>query len=246
MGDFGSKALVKAFCLWYSGSMGGEVGVQYPPPPPMCGGGDSWVGPGAPQPGGPAVSHAVPAPPQGSGSAEGPQRRVASGHCMAPRRRRAARPLGTAGPCVCPLPPPLPPAPQASVTCVSCGPEGQRTASEATPGAVGQAVEGVAKAVGGGYCRLQMPWRPALGVRGTVAGHRLGALEGGGRVPPSNASLLWTPPLCTSEGFLGWGPATPSYVFRRPVWLCAVAPSALCPSAGTERSLWFWGICWFL
>ena len=34
-----------------------------------------------------------------------------------------------------------------------------------------------AKAVGGGYCRLQMPLRLALGVRGTVAGHRLGALE---------------------------------------------------------------------
>ena len=37
----------------------------------------------------------------------------------------------------------------------------------------------VAKAVGGGYCQLQMPLKPALGVRGTVAGHRLGALGGG-------------------------------------------------------------------
>ena len=42
-------------------------------------------------------------------------------------------------------------------------------------------LEGVAKAVGGGYCRLHMPLKPALGVRGTVPGHRLGALEGGGR-----------------------------------------------------------------
>ena len=33
------------------------------------------------------------------------------------------------------------------------------------------------KAVGGGYCRLQTPLKVALGVRGTVAGHRLGALE---------------------------------------------------------------------
>ena len=41
-------------------------------------------------------------------------------------------------------------------------------------------LEEVAKAVGGGYCRLQMPLRLALAVRGTVAGHRLGALEGGG------------------------------------------------------------------
>ena len=40
-------------------------------------------------------------------------------------------------------------------------------------------LEEVVKAVGGGYCRLQIPLKPALGVRGTVAGHRLGALEGG-------------------------------------------------------------------
>ena len=48
---------------------------------------------------------------------------------------------------------------------------------------LGRRLEGVAKAVGGGYCRLQMPLRPALGIRGTVAGHRLGALEGGGYLP---------------------------------------------------------------
>ena len=40
-------------------------------------------------------------------------------------------------------------------------------------------LEEVAKAVGGSYCRLQMSLRPALGVRETVAGHRLGALGGG-------------------------------------------------------------------
>ena len=45
---------------------------------------------------------------------------------------------------------------------------------------LGRRLEEVAKAVGGGYCRLQMPSRLALGVRGTVAGHRLGALEEGG------------------------------------------------------------------
>ena len=46
------------------------------------------------------------------------------------------------------------------------------------------------KAVGGGHCRLQMPLKLALAVRGTVAGHRLGALEGGGGITsvPSNAS----------------------------------------------------------
>ena len=48
-------------------------------------------------------------------------------------------------------------------------------------------LEEVAKAVGGGYCRLQMPLKLALAVRGTVAGRRLDALEGGGgegTVPP--------------------------------------------------------------
>ena len=50
-------------------------------------------------------------------------------------------------------------------------------------------LEEVAEAVGGGYCQLQMPLGLALGVRETVAGHRLGPLEGG-RVPPSNASLV--------------------------------------------------------
>ena len=45
---------------------------------------------------------------------------------------------------------------------------------------LGRRLEEVAKAVGGGYCRLQMPWKLAFGVRETEAGHRLGALEGGG------------------------------------------------------------------
>ena len=45
---------------------------------------------------------------------------------------------------------------------------------------LGRRLEEVAEAVGGGYCRLQMPLTLVLGVRGTVAGHRLGALEKGG------------------------------------------------------------------
>ena len=55
---------------------------------------------------------------------------------------------------------------------------------EGTSEAVRQAVGGVAKAVRGGYCRLQMPLKLALAVREAVAGHRLGALEGGGVPPP--------------------------------------------------------------
>ena len=40
---------------------------------------------------------------------------------------------------------------------------------------LGRRLEEVAKAVGGGCYRLPMPLTLALGVRGTVAGHRLGA-----------------------------------------------------------------------
>ena len=52
---------------------------------------------------------------------------------------------------------------------------------------------GVVKAVGGGYCRLQMPLKPALGVRETVAGHRLGTLERGGQggTPPPLPMHPW-------------------------------------------------------
>ena len=76
-------------------------------------------------------------------------------------------------------------------------------------GRLGRRLEEVAKAVGGGYCRLQMPLRLALAVRKTVAGHRLGASQrgGGGGYPPppsSNASLLGTHP--TEQGLWGlWG-----------------------------------------
>ena len=65
-------------------------------------------------------------------------------------------------------------------------------ASEVAPAAGRQAV-------GGGYCRLQMPLKPALGVRGTVAGHRLSALEG----PPSDASLH-TGPVGVLVGTSWW------------------------------------------
>ena len=42
-------------------------------------------------------------------------------------------------------------------------------------------LEEVVKAVGGGYCRLQIPLKLALAVSGTSAGQRLGGLEGGDR-----------------------------------------------------------------
>ena len=56
---------------------------------------------------------------------------------------------------------------------------------------LGRRLEEVAKAVGGGYCRLQMPLSLAYAVRETVAGHRLGALEEGGGVPPPLPMHPW-------------------------------------------------------
>ena len=61
------------------------------------------------------------------------------------------------------------------------------------PGRLDRRLEGVAKAVGGGYCRLQMPVSLGLGIRGTVARRRLGALDGG--VPPTPFQCIpaWDP-----------------------------------------------------
>ena len=59
-------------------------------------------------------------------------------------------------------------------------------------------LEEVAEAVGGGYCRLQMPLRLALCVRGTVAGCWWGALEGGGGLPPSPSNASPPPPSSAS------------------------------------------------
>ena len=74
------------------------------------------------------------------------------------------------------LPPPPPPPPRAALE----GKGPQRRPHRR----LRRRLEEVAKAVEGGYCRLQMPLKPALAVRGTLAGHRLGALEGGGLHPP--------------------------------------------------------------
>ena len=74
-------------------------------------------------------------------------------------------PLCPAAPLLCPVTPPPP-----SDALEGKGP--QRRAQKR----VGRRLEEVAKAVGGGYCRLQMSLSLALGVRGTVAGPRLGAL----------------------------------------------------------------------
>ena len=51
---------------------------------------------------------------------------------------------------------------------------------------LGRRLEEVAKAVGGGYCWLQMPLKLALAVRETMAGHRLGT-------PPPPPTFQCTP-----------------------------------------------------
>ena len=78
-------------------------------------------------------------------------------------------------------------------------------------------LEEVAKSVWGGYCWLQMPLRLALAVRETVTGHRLGALKGGGRVPPllpmhpwgmgvgSKLAGAWWPVIVTPLAHGRWG-----------------------------------------
>ena len=87
-------------------------------------------------------------------------------------------------------PPPPPPTPRSRDALEGEGP--QRRPQKR----LDRQLEEVAKAVGGGYCRLQMPLRLAPGVREPVAGHRLGALggRGGGYLPPSNASLPGSTP----------------------------------------------------
>ena len=81
----------------------------------------------------------------------------------------------------------------------------------------GRRLEEVAKAVGGGYCRLQMALKLALAVRGTVAGHRLGALEreGGGYVPPFQC----IPGEGAGEGELGRSTQYHSKVGFRPMFV---------------------------
>ena len=67
-------------------------------------------------------------------------------------------------------------------------------------------LEEVAKAVGGGYCRLQMPWKLALAVREAVAGRWLGALKGEEGVPPPPFQCL--PGPRTTDRFCSIGKGT--------------------------------------
>ena len=84
------------------------------------------------------------------------------------------------------LPPPLPPPPPLQGRQWVAGTDAlEGEGPQRRPqGRFDRRLEEVAEAVGGGYCRLQMPLKLALAVRETVAGRRLGAMEGGGGLPP--------------------------------------------------------------
>ena len=122
--------------------------------------------------------------------------------------------------------------------------------AEAAPEAVRQAAGGVAQAVGGGYCRLQMPLRPALAVRWSVAGHRLGALEGeggGGGSALSSASLPYPEPEGYNGSLLGtnstWFPARrgadlPGPSASRPATLSPAAPPAISAASHRRHPHW--------
>ena len=62
-------------------------------------------------------------------------------------------------------------------------------------------LEEVAKAVGGGYCRLQMPLAIGTWREGDVPGRRLGALQGGGGgyLPPFQCIPACGVPLLPPE-----------------------------------------------
>ena len=80
-------------------------------------------------------------------------------------------------------------------------------------------LEEVAKAVGGGYCRLLMSLKPALAVRETVAGRWQGAREVG--TSPSKTSLG----LCTGHGDVVRRPMASPRGSPVPCALCSAASS---------------------
>ena len=145
-----------------------------------------------------AASHGPGDAPGGSG--RGPRARKAppcprglpgqgpGGAALQPRRPRGAHPM--AGPSCAQGVGGGVAVKECGSTCAECrGAVEGKGPRRRPPEAVGQAVGGGCQS---GHCRLQMPLRLALGVRVTVAGRRLGALEGGrGGVPPALPMHRW-------------------------------------------------------
>ena len=87
-------------------------------------------------------------------------------------------------------------------------------------------LEEVAKAVGGGYCRLHMLLKLALAIRETVAGHRLGALEG--YAPPPLSPMHPCSPW--------WGHSKPApFSHSNP---SHPKPQGACTRAATDSCAW--------
>ena len=106
---------------------------------------------------------------------------------------------------------------------------------------INQRLEEVAKAAGGGYCRLQMPLGLALGVRETVAG-RPGGGGGGGNLPPFQCipdvgvafatSRLWSRHSTLIMGLRGGGASL--------VWfgLVSTRPAPSCNAPHARPKAW--------
>ena len=92
--------------------------------------------------------------------------------------------------------------------------------------------------MGGGYCRLQMPLRQALAIRGAVAGHKAGRPGGGGGVPPL-LPMHPPPPEVGARSTLrapapGTPPQPPGPRGDRPRSAPCAAPRDRCGTTGTR------------
>ena len=83
--------------------------------------------------------------------------------------------------------------------------------------------------MGGGYCRLQMPLRLALGVRGTVAGHRLGPH------PLPMHLWHWVMAHAALEGSGGGGCSPPFGGTDSPAVGLPSVPNVVAPATGHRR-----------
>ena len=97
----------------------------------------------------------------------------------------------------------------------------------------GRRLEEVAKAVMGGYCRLQMPFKPALAVRGTIPRYILGALEAPSSLPFPMHPCPPPPPPVGAESFNEAGPSLPPLP---PLRHTRPAPAGRRPWPGSARS----------
>ena len=105
-------------------------------------------------------------------------------------------------------------------------------------------LEEVAKAVGGGYCRLQLPLRLAFAVRETLAGHRGGQLpspfgrraRGQGKGPAANSQ--WAPPAADHNTRGGHAQPPPSLCLSTRSFVFCAAPRPRSPNPVPPPPAW--------